>query len=272
MSKASKVIAVGMGSALAIAGAGQAIALADLAPVDAMGQVPGEAVAADQAVAADRVVAPKVVGSFDFTQVEVSSNEWIAHHIGEASRYLCGSAVVQTGEDADAVSWTLEVAGDVANPYVTTIGELAATGEVQSSLLGCACAANPTDGLAIANAMVEGISVNDILRIAEPAPEANTIVFVSADGYEVALPLACLWGRACPLVFNVNGSALVESVGGTNQLWLGSTPASYFARDVVSIRVETCDVVPADPRSDEARAAYGTLPNIGVKFGGEIGA
>lgn len=267
MSKASKVIAVGMGSALAIAGAGQAIALADLAPVDAMGQVPGEAVAADQAVAADRVVAPKVVGSFDFTQVEVSSNEWIAHHIGEASRYLCGSAVVQTGKVADAVSWTLEVTGDVANPYVTTIGELAATGEVQSSLLGCACAANP-----IANAMVEGISINDILRIAEPAPEANTIVFVSADGYEVALPLAYLWGRACPLVFNVNGSALVESVGGTNQLWLGSTPASYFARDVVSIRVETRDVVPADPRSDEARAAYGTLPNIGVKFGGEIGA
>ena len=97
MSKASKVIAVGMGSALAIAGAGQAIALADTPSVDMRGQVPGEAVAADQATAAGRVVSPAVVGAFGFTQAEVSSNEWIAHHIGEASRYLCGSAVVRTG-------------------------------------------------------------------------------------------------------------------------------------------------------------------------------
>ena len=207
---------------------------------------------------------------FGFTQTEVSSNEWIAHHIGDASRYLCGSSVVQTGEATDAASWTLKVAGDVANPCVTTIGELAATGEVQSSLLGCACAANPTDGLAIANAMVEGISVNDILRIAEPAPEANTIVFVSADGYEVALPLAYLWGRACPLVFNVNGSALVESVGGTNQLWLGSTSARYFARDITAITLEQRQTPPPAPGSDEADDEYANLPNVGVYFGGEI--
>lgn len=63
---------------------------------------------------------------------------------------------------------------------------------------------------------------------------------------------------------------LIESVGGTNQLWLGSTPGNYFARDVVSIRLETRAEAPADPTSDEARATYENLPNIGVKFGGEV--
>lgn len=272
MNKATWVIAAGMGSALAMAGAVQAVAVADEAQGNAVQPVAIEASVDAREIAGDRVVVPEVVGTFGFTQTEVSSNEWIARHIGEASRYLCGSAVVQVEDGVDAADWVLEVTGDVAHPYATTIADLAATNEVQASLLGCACAANPTDGLAIANAMVEGISVNDILRIARPADGANTVVFVSADGYEVALPLAYLSGRACPLVFNINGSALVESVGGTNQLWLGSTPASYFARDVVSIRIETRDAVPADPRSDEARSAYEALPNIGVKFGGEIGA
>ena len=39
---------------------------------------------------------------------------------------------------------------------------------------------------------------------------------------------------------------------------------------MVSIRLETRDEAPADPTSDEARAVYENLPNIGVKFGGEV--
>lgn len=198
MNKATRVIAAGMGSALAMAGAVQAVAVADEAQGNAVQPVAIEASVDAREIAGDRVVVPEVVGTFGFTQTEVSSNEWIARHIGEASRYLCGSAVVQVEDGVDAADWVLEVTGDVAHPYATTIADLAATNEVQASLLGCACAANPTDGLAIANAMVEGISVNDILRIARPADGANTVVFVSADGYEVALPLAYLSGRACP--------------------------------------------------------------------------
>ncbi len=270
MKNASKALAVGMGSALMVAGAVQAVALPDTTPQPQPAAIGAEAQQA--AVASPQVQKDQVEGTFSFTQTEVSSNAWISQHIAGASKYLCGSQVVQSGEEAvDPADWVLEVTGDVAHPYSATIGELAATDNVQSALMGCSCGANPTDGLAVANALVEGISTTLLLGIAQPSPEANTLVFTSADGYEVALPLDYVTTRYCPLVFKVNGSDLIESVGGTNQLWLGSTPGNYFARDIVSIRVETRDTPPANPTSEEAMAEFATnLPNIGVKFGGEI--
>ena len=275
MKKTSKALAVGVGSALVAAGAMQAAALASPAPgADAVIQPAVAQVQQDEQVSAGTIVQQdEVTGTFGWTQSEVSSNEWIAKHIGGASKYLCGSQVVSGGEGEHAVAaedWVLEVTGDVAKPFTATMGEIAQTSEVQQVMMGCTCAANPADGLSVANALVEGISTTVLLQIAGVDPAANTIVFTSADGYEVALPLRYVTTRYCPLVFNVNGASLVESVGGTNQLWLGSTPGNYFARDIVSIRIETRDTPPADPTSDEARASYENLPNIGVKFGGEV--
>ncbi len=275
MKSTSKMLAVGVGSALMVTGAVAGVALAQdqaVAP-DAQPQTAGAVtgveenleVTGDQAVQED-----KVVGTFSYTQEEASSNDWLVKHIGEASKYLCGSQAVATDGAVDAEDWVLEVTGDVANPYQATIGELAESGTVQSVLMGCSCAGNPSDGLSTANALVEGIPTILLLHMAQPSEDANTIVFTSSDGYEMALPYDYVTSRYCPLVFNVNGSALIESVGGTNQLWLGSTPGNYFVRDVVSIRVETRDTPPADPTSDEARATYENLPNIGVKFGGEV--
>lgn len=136
--------------------------------------------------------------------------------------------------------------------------------------MGCTCAGNPADGTSVADALVKGIPATTLLAMAAPQEGANTVVFVSSDGYEIALPLSYLFSHYCPLVFAVNGSELASSVGGTNQLWLGSTPASYFARDVVEVRVETRDEAPASPTSDEAREQLGTLPNVGVLYGGEV--
>lgn len=69
----------------------------------------------------------------------------------------------------------------------------------------------------------------------------------------------------------VDGTVMLdEVVGGTNQLWLGATSANYFARDIVSIALEERETPPSSPSSDEARAAYQNLPNVGVLLGGEI--
>lgn len=273
MKNASKALTVGVGSALLMAGASQAVAAA-AGPANALPSLPTAQVAqaASQAIAVPHVLKGEVRGAFAFTQTEVSSNAWMAQHIAGASRYLCGSGVVASGEAAaaDPASWVLEVTGAVANPYEATIGELAATTEVQTALMGCSCGANPADGLAVANALVEGIPMTLLLQMAQPDADANTLVFVSADGYEVALPYDYVTNRYCPLVFSVNGSDLIESVGGTNQLWLGSTPGNYFARDIVEVRVEVRDTPPADPTSDEARSELANLPNVGVAFGGEV--
>ncbi len=273
MEKRSGMKVAGVGSALVALGALQASALATpVAPAVDGAPTPAAAVEpAEVAVASPVVEQSEVAGTFAFTQSEVSSNDWLARHVSSASsKYLCGSQVVATGEADDPASWTLAVSGDVSSPIEATIGELAERPEVQTNIMGCACAGNPADGLSVANALVKGLPVTTLVALADPAAGANTVVFVSSDGYEMALPLSYLESHYCPLVFNVNGSALVESVGGTNQLWLGSTPASYFVRDVVGIRVEARDEAPASPTSDEARAAFESLPNIGVLFGGDV--
>ncbi len=99
---------------------------------------------------------------------------------------------------------------------------------------------------------------------------SNTVVFGSADGYEVALPLDYVFNRYAPIVFDVNGAPLAESMGGVNQLWLGSTSARYFARDIVSITLESRQTPPPKPGSAEAEDAYANLPNVGVFYGGTV--
>ena len=266
---ARKLLAVGAGSALAMAGLGMgaaaAFATSDAAPDDA-GMVE---VSAEQAAASQRVTSPQVQGSFSFTQSEVTPTAQVARAMGDAPDYLCGNAGA-TGTDVAAEDWEISVGGDVESPYSATVAQLQADPEVQSVLMGCSCQGNPAGGGASVNALVTGVAVNTLLGKAGVAEGANTVVFASADGYQVALPLRYVTQRYCPIVFDVNGSPIAESVGGTNQLWLGSTSARYFARDIVSITVETREEPPADPGSERAGDAYANLPNVGVAFGGEV--
>ena len=69
------------------------------------------------------------------------------------------------------------------------------------------------------------------------------------------------------IVYQVNGEPLSASVGGTNQLWLGSTSARYFASDVVEIRVTCEDEVPALPGSPASDDRAANLPNASVTAG-----
>ena len=200
----------------------------------------------------------------------IDSNDYIKRNLAAASKYLCGANPEMSSEDVSVEDWVVSVRGAVAHETSMSFGELAHSPEAQKVLMGCTCAANHTDGNATANAEVEGVSIIALLKMAGGVdPEANTIVFASADGYEVELPLNYVIQRYCPLVFAVNDAELCESVGGVNQLWLGATPASYFVRDVTSITVEVRDDPPPSPVSDEARAKHANLPNIGITFGGE---
>ena len=270
MSTASRKIAAGMGSAILIAGvAGAAVATTpNEASADAGAQ---QAVVASESQAGQIVTAEKVEGAFSFTQTEVSGNDWIWRNLAEGSQYLCGARAAGGAVETAAADWTLSVSGDVAHEYCAPFGEIAKADAVQAVIMGCSCLGNPADGLSAANALVTGISAAILVDMAQPAADANTVVFTSADGYEVALPLSYIKTHYCPIVFDVNGSKIAESMGGTNQLWLGSTPASYFVRDVVAISVETRGEAPVSPTSDEARATYAAnLPNVGILLGGEI--
>lgn len=259
-----QIIAAGAGTALALGGvAGTALAAAPQGVQPAPAPAPAAAVNAVDASGIQKVAS--VQGAFSFAQGEVDSIETIARSIGDASKHLCGSSFQGTG-DAPAEEWVISVGGAVENPYSATIGQIIEREETEHVVMGCSCAGNPADGRASVNAEVTGVSVLCILDEAMMCEGANTIVFTSADGYEVALPLWYVQQHYCPLVFAVNGSPLIDSVGGTNQLWLGASSAKYFARDIVSITLEERDVVPDAPDSDTAA----NLPNVGVAFGGTV--
>ena len=134
--------------------------------------------------------------------------------------------------------------------------------------MGCSCAGNPADGRATANAAVTGVSVFDLLEAAGGvSSEANAITFVSSEGYEVTLPLSYVLQRASMIVYQLNGEPLSASVGGTNQLWLGSTSARYFASDVVEVRVTCEDEAPAIPGSPASGDHASNVPNVSVTVG-----
>lgn len=82
---------------------------------------------------------------------------------------------------------------------------------------------------------------------------------------EVTLPLSYVTQRRSLIVFSVNGAPLADSVGGSNQLWLGSTSARYFARDIVSISFEARaeDDVPCAPGA-VGEMANESVPNVAV--------
>lgn len=218
----------------------------------------------DVAVQTNVVRASQVEGQFSFDQSTVTPTADIQKSFLGTDAYLCG-AQVAAGETVPIDQWSISVAGDVANQFTATLGELADENAL-SVQMGCACAGNGADQRVAANALVTGVTLADIMARAGVDADVNTVTFTSADGFSVSLPLSYLRQRYVLVVYNVNGESLANSMGGTNQLWLGSTAARYFARDIQRITFEKraeADVPPI-PGTPEAGDSYANTPNIAL--------
>lgn len=270
MTAIKKTFAAGTAALMAVGAVGGSLAAAY--PADAQETTGAQAAAAQEAVSTETAMVKevKVDGQFAFTQNEVATNAELATRIAAAAKYMCGVQDILQNEGALPEDWTVTIKGAVRNECAITLSDYRESDKAKTLVMGCTCMGNPAGGRATANAEVTGMPFNDLLEMAQPAEGANTAVFLSADGYEVALPLSYVMQRYSAIVFDVNGSPLADSMGGTNQLWLGSTPASYFARDIVSVTLENRQTPPPSPTSDEARAEIGNLPNVGVLFGGDV--
>lgn len=270
MSTLKKTLLLGTTSALALSGMAGSFAVAATPDTDTQ-EAPVAAESQDAAYyKTDIVTIDDVQGTFAFTQNEVSSNATFSN-MAEASAYMCNSQGHLVKDDSTlSEDWAITISGKVQNPQVFTMQEMTKSPAVQKMTMACTCMGNPADGRETGNAEVTGIPVSVILEEVGIEEGANTIVFTSADGYEVAVPLKYVVQRYCPIVFDINGEPIPEVMGGTNQLWLGSTSANYFARDIVNITLEERETPPPMPSSDEARAAYQNLPNVGILLGGEI--
>ncbi len=255
--------------ALGAALTGTAVVLAG-APMLSLAATP-EASAAPEATVAEQaavtavtstVKSPVVEGTFAYDQITITSNAQIQKSFAGTDQYLCGAGA-QTLESVPIDQWDITVDGDVQNQFTASLAELADDNAL-SVTMGCACAGNGADQRVSANASVTGVTFIDIIRRAGVNKDANTVTFTSSDGYSISLPLSYVKQRYTLIVYDVNGEPLANSMGGTNQLWLGSTSARYFSRDITNITFEARDAadVPAAPGAVQAQGV--NTPNVAV--------
>lgn len=258
----SKVIAIGSSALLLASGAaGLAITTQNGQVANAAEEPPAEAPV--QKISEGELCRVCAVhGTFTFSQGVVSTVEDLAKNLAGASKYLCGNGAVDAAAPVSPDEWTISVTGDVENSYSATLSEMADEGAAQITM-GCSCAGNPVDGRAAGNAEVFGATVSSIIEKAQPAESVNTVVFTSSDGYEVTVPLFYVVQRFSVIAFDINGEPIGNTMGGSNQLWLGSTAASYFAQDVSEIRFESRQTPPSTPGTVEAGDSTAT-PNVSL--------
>ena len=221
--------------------------------------------------ASDTVQVSNVQGLFAFSQGAVDDTADIAKAFAKAPAYLCGGETAQaastasdSADDASAVpTGSLRVTGEVQHAFTASLEDMAADNSF-TTVMGCACAGNPADGRTSVTARVTGVLLRGILEEAQVNEGVNTIVFTSSDGYEVALPLSYVTQRCSMIVYDVNGESVQNTMGGSNQLWLGSTSARYFSRDIVAIELRTQDEAPAAPGAANAADAAKNVPNASI--------
>ena len=207
----------------------------------------GQAAVFAQEDARDARAAAPIQGTFAWDQATITPNALIKTVFQKAAIALCNA-----------------VSGDVQQAYTATLGELADDDE-STAIMGCTCVSNGAGGPAAINAEVTGVPLATIIAKAAPDADANTVTLVSEDGYATSLPLSYVMARNAVISYEINGEDLSASVGGTNQLWIGSTAAKYFTRNIVEIQITHEDAVPAAPGSEDAvDGEYVNRPNAGI--------
>lgn len=273
MKTSSTVLKIAAGTTLVATGAFAPLAAlaSDQTPAgsSATGSAAEEQLAENPTTARSLVRAEQVQGDFSYSQDEATPNETIARTLYKASRILCGAGIDSATVTAENASdWVITVSGDVESEFSATIGELTEQGAART-MLGCTCTSNPAGGLASANANVTGVTIESILERSGVSETANTISFVSDDGYTVSLPLGYVTQRYSMIVYEVNDEALCDVAGSANQVWLGSTSARYFAQNVSDIVLSTereADIPPI-PGTPDAKDVYANRPNVSVREG-----
>lgn len=225
--------------------------------------------AAVNAVVADQLqqTIKHVQGTFNWNQDASVDNETLAKSLYRSSDYLCGAQGAEgaaAGEATGAIE-SIRVTGDVGNEFVADVKEFTQKAPAKK-IMGCTCAGNPADGRASANAEVSGFRLAALVDEAVPVDGANTIAFTCRDGYRVALPLNYVMQRYSLIVTTVNGDEAADAVGCANQLWLGSTAARSFARDVVEVSITK----EAEPPAAPGASANANTPNVGVTEGAAL--
>ena len=173
-----------------------------------------------------------IQGEFSFNQDVLSPADEIFSLFGTAATGLCAKPSFAMNDTDVAEKYYVNVGGMLKNEYTFTLAELKAKGGT-NQITVCSCGM----GEALAQASVTGARVSDILELAGVMDEANAISFISSDGYKSTVPLQYALKNDAMLVWQIGDK---ENPVGL-QVWMPSTIAKYFTRQVTEIEVFHAD-------------------------------
>lgn len=164
MNKKTTKITGTLASLTLLVGAGGAFVASTAQPETATGtQV--TAASENQTQKNDTLVSvSQVEGSFSYDQSAVSSNKTISDVFCKAATALCSSL---PNYGITSAQPPLSVTGDVDNTFSATVDDMANQEGTASHVMACACASNLPGGGAIANAEVEGVSLESVAKLAQ---------------------------------------------------------------------------------------------------------
>ncbi len=109
-------------------------------------------------------------------------------------------------------TWRLVVDGAVARPLSLSLDDLEAMPTTER--LQClACISNPVGGDLVSSSRWTGVSLDALLDMAQPRPDAVTLVAGSSDGFTDGVRLDEIRGKDALIAFGMNGESLPRSHG-----------------------------------------------------------
>jgi DMSO/TMAO reductase YedYZ molybdopterin-dependent catalytic subunit len=163
----------------------------------------------------------------------------------------------------DIAAYRLVVDGLVARPLSLRYAEVLALPQAEKAItLHC------VEGWT-ATALWSGPLLEAIIAAAGPSPEANTVIFTSADGYSTSLPLADIQGRHLILASRINGIELPAARGYPFMVAAEAKWGYKWAKWVTGIRLSddpsykgTWEETGYNINGDEAGPRWESLPPI----------
>ena len=144
----------------------------------------------------------------DVEHVEI--NEYQGEKLGSVEDFRENS--IRGVQTVDAETYELIISGLVSEPSGFSYAELQSMSHT-SKLVTINC----VEGWSV-KALWEGLALADLLAIAEPTDEANTVIFRAADGYTTSLPLDYVLERNLIIADRINGITLPPANGFPFQL------------------------------------------------------
>jgi DMSO/TMAO reductase YedYZ molybdopterin-dependent catalytic subunit len=130
--------------------------------------------------------------------------------VNEYIDYLYAHPDVATAgtQHIDPATYHLALTGMINNPtnytYNQVLNDFNST--LQVATLPC------VEGWSV-TLLWQGVPINDLLNKTNPSPDANTIIFLAADGYSTSLPLAYIKQNNIMIAYKMNNITLTPQLG-----------------------------------------------------------